>query len=31
MAADPSTPFFVGIGFHQPHRPWHFPRKYWVS
>lgn len=23
-------PFFVGVGFHQPHRPWHFPRQFWV-
>lgn len=22
-------PWFLGIGFHQPHRPWHFPLKYW--
>jgi hypothetical protein len=24
-------PFFVGVGFHQPHRPWHMPKKFWVS
>ena len=22
-------PFFLGVGFHQPHRPWHHPKKYW--
>jgi len=20
-------PFFVGLGFHKPHLPWHFPKK----
>ncbi|EWM28099.1 iduronate-2-sulfatase [Nannochloropsis gaditana] len=23
------NPFFLGVGFHQPHRPWHMPQKYW--
>lgn len=22
-------PFFLAVGFHQPHRPWHMPQKYW--
>ena len=22
-------PFFVGLGFHKPHLPWHFPKKFW--
>lgn len=22
-------PWFLGVGFHQPHRPFHFPLKYW--
>lgn len=24
-----SQPWFLGVGFHQPHRPWHHPKKYW--
>jgi len=22
-------PFFLAVGFHQPHEPWHFPARYW--
>jgi arylsulfatase A-like enzyme len=22
-------PFFVGLGFHKPHLPWHFPKRFW--
>jgi len=22
-------PWFLAVGFHQPHRPWHHPKKYW--
>lgn len=22
-------PFFVGVGFHQPHEPYYFPSEYW--
>lgn len=28
-AAAEKRPFFLGVGFHQPHRPWHMPQKYW--
>jgi iduronate 2-sulfatase len=28
-AAQSGRPFFLGVGFHQPHRPWHMPQKYW--
>jgi arylsulfatase A-like enzyme len=28
-AAKQDRPFFIGVGFHQPHRPWHMPQKYW--
>ena len=24
-----SKPFFLAVGFHQPHEPWHFPSRYW--
>jgi len=24
-----AEPFFLAVGFHQPHRPWHMPQKYW--
>ena len=29
QAAKSGRPFFLGVGFHQPHRPWHMPQKYW--
>lgn len=26
---DDGQPWFLGVGFHQPHRPLHFPVQYW--
>lgn len=26
---EPGQPWLLAVGFHQPHRPWHFPVQYW--